>query len=92
MSGVTEAEVMVRRPHVEPAWVGSRQDRTRAGQPCTSRRDRTYDPCPRPPMAATLRFLLPDEHQPERDEAPTLGGGSTSSNTPRLDALLGDQR
>src|SRR5918997_60942 len=29
-------------------------------------------------------------HQPERDEAPTLGGGSTSSNTPRLDALLGD--
>jgi DivIVA domain-containing protein len=31
-------------------------------------------------------------HQPERDEAPTLGGGSTSSNTPRLDALLGDQR
>src|ERR671916_2398229 len=27
-------------------------------------------------------------HQPERDEAPTLGGGSTSSNTPRLDALL----
>jgi vacuolar-type H+-ATPase subunit H len=33
------------------------------------------------------------QHPPaERDEAPTLGGGSTSSNTPRLDALLGDQR
>jgi DivIVA domain-containing protein len=28
----------------------------------------------------------------ERDETPTLGGGSPSSNTPRLDALLGDQR
>jgi DivIVA domain-containing protein len=29
----------------------------------------------------------------ERDEAPTLGGGGPStSNTPRLDALLGDQR
>ena len=28
----------------------------------------------------------------ERDEAPTLGGGSSTSNTPRLDALLGDQR
>jgi DivIVA domain-containing protein len=29
----------------------------------------------------------------ERDEAPTLGGGNpSSSNTPRLDALLGDQR
>jgi DivIVA domain-containing protein len=30
--------------------------------------------------------------QPERDDAPTLGGGSPTSNTPRLDALLGDQR
>ncbi len=29
--------------------------------------------------------------QPDRDEAPTLGGGS-ASDTPRLDALLGDQR
>jgi DivIVA domain-containing protein len=28
----------------------------------------------------------------ERDDAPTLGGGSPTSNTPRLDALLGDQR
>jgi hypothetical protein len=32
-------------------------------------------------------------HQGERDDAPTLGGGGPStSNTPRLDALLGDQR
>ncbi|GAA2101100.1 DivIVA domain-containing protein [Microlunatus panaciterrae] len=30
----------------------------------------------------------PDEH---RDDAPTLGGGSPGSNTPRLDALLGEQ-
>jgi DivIVA domain-containing protein len=30
--------------------------------------------------------------QGERDDAPTLGGGSPTSNTPRLDALLGDQR
>ena len=30
--------------------------------------------------------------QAERDDAPTLGGGSPTSNTPRLDALLGDQR
>ncbi len=28
----------------------------------------------------------------ERDNEPTLGGGSPTSNTPRLDALLGDQR
>jgi DivIVA domain-containing protein len=32
-------------------------------------------------------------HQGERDDAPTLGGGGpATSNTPRLDALLGDQR
>jgi DivIVA domain-containing protein len=30
--------------------------------------------------------------QGERDDAPTLGGGTPTSNTPRLDALLGDQR
>ena len=30
--------------------------------------------------------------QPDRDDAPTLGGGSSTSDTPRLDALLGDQR
>ena len=28
----------------------------------------------------------------ERDESPTLGGGGPTSDTPRLDALLGDQR
>jgi DivIVA domain-containing protein len=33
----------------------------------------------------------PDGQPQERDETPTLGGGA-SSDTPRLDALLGDQR
>jgi DivIVA domain-containing protein len=33
-----------------------------------------------------------DGRSPERDEEQTLGGGSPTSNTPRLDALLGDQR
>ena len=35
-----------------------------------------------------------DGRGPEQDrgDAPTLGGGSPTSNTPRLDALLGDQR
>jgi DivIVA domain-containing protein len=33
----------------------------------------------------------PDGQPLERDETPTLGGGA-SSDTPRLDALLGDQR
>jgi DivIVA domain-containing protein len=30
--------------------------------------------------------------QPQREEAPSFSGGGSSSNTPRLDALLGDQR
>ncbi|HSU35001.1 MAG TPA: DivIVA domain-containing protein [Propionibacteriaceae bacterium] len=30
--------------------------------------------------------------EPAEVDAPTLGGGSPTSNTPRLDALLGDQR
>lgn len=33
-----------------------------------------------------------DSAPAERDDAPTIGGGSPSSDTPRLDALLGDQR
>ena len=30
--------------------------------------------------------------QPQREEAPSFSGGGSPSNTPRLDALLGDQR
>lgn len=30
--------------------------------------------------------------QPQREDAPSYSAGSSSSNTPRLDALLGDQR
>ncbi len=33
-----------------------------------------------------------DSGPPAEVDAPTLGGGSSTSNTPRLDALLGDQR
>ena len=46
----------------------------------------------RPVEAASKRngASAPDGQQ-ERDETPTLGGGA-SSDTPRLDALLGDQR
>jgi hypothetical protein len=53
------------------------------------------------PMETTSNGSSPatptDEPEPaapvqERDDAPTLGGGTTTSNTPRLDALLGDQR
>jgi hypothetical protein len=33
-----------------------------------------------------------DGSEPAEGDAPTLGGGTPTSNTPRLDALLGDQR
>jgi hypothetical protein len=46
MTGLTEAEWMVLLPHVEPALVASRPHRTMDGNPRTSRRYRTYDPCP----------------------------------------------
>jgi DivIVA domain-containing protein len=53
-----------------------------------------------------VRDLKPTEHtsngtaagehggidQPQREGAPSYSGGTSSSNTPRLDALLGDQR
>jgi DivIVA domain-containing protein len=47
----------------------------------------------RPVERATKRngASAPDGQPPDRDETPTLGGGA-SSDTPRLDALLGDQR
>ena len=38
MTGVTEAEFMVRLPHVEQAFVAYRQPRTIDGNPRTSRR------------------------------------------------------
>jgi DivIVA domain-containing protein len=47
----------------------------------------------RPVERATKRngASAPDGQPQDRDETPTLGGGA-SSDTPRLDALLGDQR
>jgi len=33
-----------------------------------------------------------DRPRQDRDDTPTMGGGSSTSDTPRLDALLGDQR
>ncbi|HJY45196.1 MAG TPA: DivIVA domain-containing protein [Propionibacteriaceae bacterium] len=35
---------------------------------------------------------LGGDDQPQREDAPSFSGGGSPSNTPRLDALLGDQR
>jgi DivIVA domain-containing protein len=50
----------------------------------------------RPPENTSNGTAQPGEHgpidQPQREDAPSFGRGGSPSNTPRLDALLGDQR
>ena len=50
----------------------------------------------RPPENTSNGTAQPGEHgpidQPQREDAPSFGRGGSASNTPRLDALLGDQR
>jgi hypothetical protein len=58
MTGLTAPEFTALLPHVEHAWATYLRDRTIAGHPHTSRRDRPYDNCPLPTMADTLRFIL----------------------------------
>jgi hypothetical protein len=63
MTGLTEAECMALRPHVEQACVIYMQDRTIDGQPRTSRRYTTYDTCPLPTTADKRLFILTDLQQ-----------------------------
>jgi DivIVA domain-containing protein len=50
----------------------------------------------RPTENTSNGTVQPGEHgpidQPQREDAPSYGRGGSPSNTPRLDALLGDQR
>jgi len=58
MTGLTEPEFTALLPHFEHALAAYLQDRTIDGQPRTSRRYSTYDNCPLPTTADTLRFML----------------------------------
>jgi DivIVA domain-containing protein len=50
----------------------------------------------KPTESSSNGTVQPSEHgpvdQPQREEAPSFSRGGSPSNTPRLDALLGDQR
>jgi hypothetical protein len=70
MTGLTEAALKALRPHVEPACVGSRQDRTMEGQPRTRRRYTTDDPCPLPTTADKRLVILTDVQQPPSQAVP----------------------
>ena len=58
LSGLTDAEFQALLPHVEQAFVTSRQDRTIDGQPRTSRRYSADDNGPLPTMADKRLFIL----------------------------------
>jgi hypothetical protein len=82
MTGLTDVEFMALLPHVEPALVASRQDRTIEGQPRTSRRYTTSDPCPLPTMADPRRCILTDVTQHPRQAVPgqLLGMAPSTAN------------
>jgi hypothetical protein len=83
MTGLTEAECMALLPHFEQAFVGYRQDRTRAGQPRTSRRDTTYDTCPLPTTADKVLFILTYVKQKplQEGQGQLLGMSPSHANT-----------
>jgi truncated hemoglobin YjbI len=57
MTGLTEQEFTALLPHFEHALAAYLQDRTIDGQPRTSRRYSTYNPCPLPTIADKLLFI-----------------------------------
>jgi Helix-turn-helix of DDE superfamily endonuclease len=83
MSGLTEAACMVLLPHVEQAFVASRQHRTMDGNPRTSRRYRTYDTCPLPTMADTRLFMLTyvKQHPIQDVQGQRFGMSQSKANT-----------
>jgi hypothetical protein len=58
LTGLTEAEFQALLPHFEEAFVTDMPDRTRDGQPRTSRRYSPDNTCPLPTIADKLRFRL----------------------------------
>jgi Helix-turn-helix of DDE superfamily endonuclease len=99
MTGLTEAECMTLRPHVEQAFVVYMHDRTIDGQPRTSRRYSTYDPCPLPTMADKRLFILTylKQHPIQEGQGQLFGMSQSNANQgihlrhPVLNQALADQ-
>ena len=83
MTGLTEAEFMVLRPHFEQAFVAYMQHRTIDGNPRTSRRYSTYDTCPLPTMADKRLFMLTylQQHPIQAVQGQLLGMSQSNANT-----------
>ena len=99
MTGLTAAECMALLPHVEQALVVHLQDRTIDGQPRTSRRYTTDDPCPLPTTADTRLFILTSvkQHPIQALQGQLFGRSPSHANTwmhlrhPVLNQALADQ-
>jgi len=99
MTGLAAAEFMALLPHFERALLAYLQDRTRDGQPRTSRRYSTYETCPLPTMADKLLFILTYLKQNPIQEVHRQLFGMSQSNAnkwmhllhPVLNQALADQ-
>jgi hypothetical protein len=83
MTGFTHQAFTALLPHVEHASLASMADRTSAGQPRTSRRDRTDETSPLPTMADTLRFMLTSvqQHPIHAGQGPLFGRSQAHAHT-----------
>ena len=70
-------------PPFEQAWVTYRQDRTMAGQPRTSRRDRAYDHCPWPTLSDKRLFSVTyvQQHPMQAVQGQRFGRSPSHANT-----------
>jgi hypothetical protein len=99
LTGLTDAEFQALLPHFEQAFVTHMYDRTIDGQPRTSRRYSTYDPCPLPTLADKLLFILTYLKQNPIQEGQGQLVGMSQSNAnkwihllhPVLNQALADQ-
>ena len=92
MTGLTEADLMALLPHCAQGFMVSMPDRTRAGQPRTSRRYGTYDTWPLPTTADTRLFLLTyvQQHPIHAGQGQLCGMSPSPAHTwmPRLPPVL----
>jgi hypothetical protein len=82
LPGLTEAEFQALLPHVEQAFMTSRQERTIDGQPRTSRRYTTYGTGPLPMSADKRLFMLTyvQQHPMQAVQGPLFGMSQSQAN------------
>jgi hypothetical protein len=83
LTGLTDAAFQALLPPFEQAFATYMQGRTIDGHPRTSRRYRTYDPCPLPPLADKLLFILTylKQHPIQEVQGQLWGMSQANANT-----------